>query len=151
MTAISREVMGQTVPRSHVPYVATGPSPRQPAPRGVVLEFWRAMESTSRRTAEREFQIFRDGLECIVGVCRRAGAPDFLATLFGDSDAARAIAGAPLQCNSHFACLIQRDVLATAGSLTDYVAAATPEHCADLKRRAIRLRCELDEIIAAVP
>jgi hypothetical protein len=99
--------------------------------------------------AERKLADARKVTDLVVEASRDAGKPGFVGEYFAASDAQRAIEGPPLHCDAHFACLVNRDLLAESESITHFVASETPERRAEMLRRGLKLLGEVSELIAA--
>jgi hypothetical protein len=108
------------------------------------------MLGLSPKTVERKLAEFRGMLDRLPEAARLAESPTWLANFAAHFDAARAIDTAPLTCDSAFACLISRDVLAEQQSLTEFAADQSREHCAGLLTKSVKLRHEVAELIAAL-
>lgn len=100
--------------------------------------------------AARRMDAARQVNDRIVLASQQANRPNYPAEFFSHVDALRCIDGSPITFESGFACLIQRDVLAEAESLTRAVADLSATHCNDLARKTAKLRRELDELDAAL-
>lgn len=102
------------------------------------------------KRAERAMAIADAVNRRIVEAARRAGRIGWARFWAAPLVSALSIDGAPMQCDTAFACAIHRDALAEAGSLTAWIAAQDAASRAALLRTALKLRTENNELIAAL-
>lgn len=123
------------------------------APRPHVARFFVALAShlgCAPKTAEKQFAVAVRVNNRAVAAARASGDPSMVGRLFDHADASRKIEGAPLTCDSAFACLINRDVLAESQCLAEFVADRTQDERTHLLKHSKKLAGEIAELIAAL-